>query len=164
MASSLADAEMVVAGRRLDCNAVRRSSSPVKLLGRSLLVLGIVVVAVAGYLAWSTYGSWPVPSGYSFPRHSMWGGPDALYAGTLKDVDGCIRAAGEESFAVVWPPGYRLSVEDGEPVVHGGSRQVRIGEQVRMGGGYYEDGLPPPESRDIGACAPPFFLSTGFSE
>lgn len=131
---------------------------------RSVLVLGIVAVAVALYLAWSTYGAWPVPSGYSFPRHSMWGGPDALYFGTLEDVDGCIRAAGDESFAVVWPPGYRLSVEDGEPVIHGGSREVAMGEQVRMGGGYCEDGRPPPGTRDVGSCAPPFFLSTGFTD
>jgi hypothetical protein len=33
-----------------------------------------------------------------------------------------------------------------------------------MGGGYYEDGQPPPESRDLGDCAPPFFLSTGLSD
>jgi hypothetical protein len=41
---------------------------------------------------------------------------------------------------------------------------VRMGEAVRMGGGYYEDGQPPAGSRDIGACAAPFFLSTGFAE
>lgn len=135
-----------------------------KVLGGSVLVLGIVAVAVALYLAWSTYGAWPVPSGYSFPRHSMWGGPTALFVGTLKDVDGCIRAASDDSFAVVWPPGYRLSIEDGEPVIHGGSRELWMGEDIRMGGAYYEDGQPPPESRDIGTCAPPFFFSTGFSE
>jgi hypothetical protein len=136
----------------------------VKVLRRSVLVFGIAAVAVALYLAWSTFGSWPVPSGYSFPRHSMWGGPDALYVGTLEDVDGCIRAAGDESFAVVWPPGYWLSIEDGEPVIHGGSPEVGMGEEVRMGGGYYEDGRPPPGTRDVGDCAPPFFLSTGVTD
>ncbi|HUF06626.1 MAG TPA: hypothetical protein VMP86_04460 [Candidatus Binatia bacterium] len=35
---------------------------------------------------------------------------------------------------------------------------------VRMGGGYYEDGAPPPGSRDLGSCVPPFFLSTGFTD
>jgi hypothetical protein len=79
-------------------------------------------------------------------------------------VDGCIRAAGSESFAVVWPPGYWLSIEVGEPIVHGGSGEVGMGEQVRMGGGYYEDGAPPPGSRDVGNCAPPFFLSTGLTD
>jgi hypothetical protein len=131
---------------------------------RPVLVLGMVAVAVALFLAWYAYGAWPVPDGYSFPRHSMWGGPDALYVGTLEDVDGCIRAAGDESFAVVWPPGYRLSVEGGEPVIHGNFREVEMGEPVRMGGGYYEDGRPPPETRDVGNCAPPFFLSTGFTD
>ena len=99
-----------------------------------MLVLGIVAVAVALYLALTAYGSWPVPSGYSFPRHSMWGGPDALYVGTLEDVDGCIRAVGDDSFAVVWPPGYRLSVEDGQPVIHGSLPQRILSppeEQIR---------------------------------
>lgn len=129
-----------------------------------MLVLGIAAVAVALYVAWSTYGSWPVPGGYSFPRHSMWGGPQALFEGTLRDVDGCIRAGEDESFAVVWPPGYRLGVEDGEPVVLGGPRDVGMGEHVRMGGGYYEDGQPPPGTRDVGGCTAPFFLSTGFTD
>ena len=75
---------------------------------RWLLALGIIAVAVPVALAWYAFGAWPVPSGYSFPRHSMFGGPDALYVGTLEDVDGCIRTAEYGSFAVVWPPGSRL--------------------------------------------------------
>ncbi len=135
-----------------------------KVLRRSVLLLGVVAVAAAPYLAWYVYGGWPVPNGYSSPRHSMLGRPDALYVGSLEDVDGCIRAAGDESFAVVWPPGYRLSVEGGEPVIHGSSRDVGMGEPVRIGGGYYEDGRPPAGTRDVGSCAPPFFLSTGFTD
>jgi hypothetical protein len=131
---------------------------------RALLAVVGVATAFAASFLWSTYGSWPVPSGYSFPRHSMWGGPAALYEGTLEEVDGCIRAAGDKSFAVVWPPGYRLNLEDGEPIVVGGSRSVGMDEPIRMGGGYYEDGAPPPGTRDVGTCAPPFFLSTGFSD
>jgi hypothetical protein len=94
----------------------------------------------------------------------MFGGPDALFEGTLEEIDGCIRATGIESFAVVWPPGYWLSIDDGEPVVHGFARSARMGETVRMGGGYYEDGQPPPGSRDISGCGPPYFLSTGLSD
>ena len=135
-----------------------------KLVGRMLLVAGVIVVAVALYLAWSTFGSWPVPQGYSFPRHSMYGGPDALFEGTLEDVNGCIRSDEDGSFAVVWPPGYRLSLTDGQPVIHGGGQEVGMGQPVRMGGGYYEDGAPPPGTRDVGSCEPPFFLSTGFSD
>jgi len=131
---------------------------------RVVLLLGVGFVAVALSAAWYAYGAWPVPDGYSFPRHSMFGGPAALYEGTLEDVDGCIRAAGDESFAVVWPPGYWLNVEAGEPLVHGYFREVGMGEPVRMGGGYYEDRQPPPETRDVGDCAPPFFLSTGFTD
>lgn len=105
-------------------------------LGRSLIVLAIAVVAIALSVGWYAFGAWPVPNGYSFPRHSQFGGPDALYVGTLENVGGCIRAAGDDSFAVVWPPGYWLSIDAGEPVVHGGFREVRMGEPVRMGGGY----------------------------
>ena len=89
---------------------------------------------------------------------------DAQFVGILEEVDGCIRAAGDASFAVVWPPGYWLTIEDGEPVVRRLARGVRMGEPVQMGGEYYEDGQPPPGSRDIGECAPPFFLSTGLSD
>jgi hypothetical protein len=131
---------------------------------RLLLALGVVVAVVALSVAWLVYGGSPAPPGYSFPRHSMFGGPDALFIGALEAVDGCIRTAGDGSFAVVWPPGYRLSVEGGEPVVHTGFHAVRMGERVRMGGGYYEDGRPPPVTRDVGTCAPPFFLSTGFTD
>ena len=128
---------------------------------RPLLALGVVAAAVALSAAWLVYGGWPVPDGYSFPRHSMVGGPDALFVGPLEDVDGCIRTAGDSSFGVVWPPGSRLSIEGGEPIIHEGFHDVGMGEQVRMGGGYYEDGRPPPETRDVGTCAPPYFLSTG---
>lgn len=131
---------------------------------RAVLVLGVVAVTVAVAVVWNVLGSLPVPSGYSFPRHSMFGGPDALFVGTLEEVDGCIRATGDGSFAVVWPPGYWLTIEDGEPVVHRFAHGVGMGEPVQMGGGYYEDGQPPPGGRDIGDCAPPFFLSTGISD
>ena len=135
-----------------------------KVVRRAFLALGVVVVAGALYRAWYVYGGWPAPNGYSLPRNSMLGGPTALYVGTLEDVEGCIRAAGDISFAVVWPPGYHLSIEGGEPVIYGRFREVGMGEPVRMGGGYYEDGRPPPGTRDVGSCAPPFFLSTGFSD
>jgi hypothetical protein len=133
-------------------------------LRRALLAIGAVAMAIMLSVGWYAFGAWPVPSGYSFPRHSMFGGPDALFEGTLRDVAGCIRTDGADSFAVVWPPGYRLSIEAGEPVVHAGLRKVHMGEQLRMGGGYYESGDPPPGSRDLGGCAPPFFLSTSFSD
>jgi hypothetical protein len=92
------------------------------------------------------------------------GGPDAVFAGALEDANGCIRTAGDQSFAVIWPPGYRLSLEHGEPVVHRGARGIGMGEPIRMGGGYYEDGSPPPGARDVGDCAPPYFLSTGLTD
>jgi hypothetical protein len=125
------------------------------------LVLGVVVLALAAYGAWYVYGAWPVPEGWEFPRHSLWGsGPAALFEGQLVHDDGCIMT--QAGATVVWPPGYSLSVEEGEPIVHGSGREVRTGEPVRMGGGWYESGDPPPTTFDLGACPAPYFLSTGF--
>lgn len=130
---------------------------------RAVLGAGLVVAAVLAFVLWYVYGAWPVPSGYEFPRHSLWGGgPTALFEGTLVERDGCIRTDGGDT--VVWPPGYSLSVEAGQPVVHGSGLQVRMGERVRLGGGEYS-------RSQLGAvashgaqtrCQAPFFLTTGF--
>jgi hypothetical protein len=131
-------------------------------LKRAGLALLIVVLAAAAYASWYVYGAWPVPSGYAFPRHSIWAsGPAALFEGTLVVDGSCIRTDDAEPSTVVWPPGYRLAIVDGEPVVFGGSREVRMHQLVRMGGGWYEDGKPPPTTFDLGKCPPPYFLSTG---
>jgi hypothetical protein len=142
-------------------------SGDMKLLGRAALMLGMSVLVLGAYAAWYVYGAWPVPDGYEFPRHSLWGGgPGALFEGSLADQDGCIVGIGPNgAYTVVWPPGYSLGSADGQPVVRGGGREVRMGEQVRMGGGY-------PERRSQlraiagGAadtrCPEPYFLSTGF--
>lgn len=73
------------------------------LLSKTLLAIGVLVLAIGGYLLWFLYGGGPPPAGYSFPRHSMLGGPQALFKGSLENVEGCIRTAGEGSLAVVWP-------------------------------------------------------------
>jgi hypothetical protein len=134
------------------------------------LAVVMVIVGLGAYAAWLLYGGWPPPPGYSFPRHSMWGqGPAALFEGSLQNMDGCIRTIGEtigdRTFAIVWPPGYDLFLDkaDSRPVIRGAWRELRLGEPVRMGGGYYESGDPPPTSRAIDGCAPPYFLSTGFT-
>lgn len=131
-----------------------------KLIG---LVVGVAILAVGGFGIWYVYGAWPVPEGLEFPRHSAWGGgPSALFEGELQEVDGCVRGVSDfGAFTVVWPPGYSLTLDEGEPVVNGGARRVRMGEPVRMGGGYYESGEPPPGTRDLGDCPAPYFLSTG---
>jgi hypothetical protein len=133
-------------------------------LKRIALVAAVAVLVFSTFTAWYVYGSWPVPDGYSFPRHAAWGGgPTALFEGDLQEAEGCIQGATDSgAFSVVWPPGYHLTLDRGEPVLHGGSLQVRMGERVRMGGGYYETGEPPPGTRDLGTCPPPYFLSTGF--
>jgi hypothetical protein len=129
------------------------------------LPLAAAVLVVGAFTVWYVYGTWPVPEGYGFPRHSMWGsGPEALFEGTLQDVDGCIRTGGGQPFTVVWPPGYALAVDDNEPVVHGSSREIRMGQVVRMGGGYYESGDAPPTTITVGNCPPPYFLTTGLAD
>ncbi|MEX0625637.1 MAG: hypothetical protein WD402_03745 [Chloroflexota bacterium] len=132
-------------------------------LRRFAMLIGVALVVGGAYAAWYIYGAWPVPDGYAFPRHSIWGsGPGALFEGELVEVDGCIETTGDDSSTVVWPPGYFLRVQDGQPVVHGSWRELRMGESVRMGGGWYS--TVPPTGFDIGGCPPPFFLSTGFVE
>jgi hypothetical protein len=129
---------------------------------RAMLSLGVLIVAIATYLLWYLYGPWPVPDGYAFPRHSIWGGgPVALYVGPLSVDDGCIRTVGVEPQTVVWPPGFILTIEDGEPIVHGNYHEVRMGAPVRLVGGSY--GGAPPTSRTEG-CPPPYFLTTGFAD
>jgi hypothetical protein len=129
------------------------------LLGAAIAAL---LVAVAG--AWYFYGPMPVPHGYHLPRHMLWGGPTGLYEGSLVAEDGCVHTA--DGFTVAWPPGYRLDTDDGEIVIRGGGRTVRMGEQVRMGGGYYEsEPLPDTLSGAADAgCPMPIFLSTGWAD
>jgi hypothetical protein len=134
------------------------------LVRRALLPFGVLVVAVAAYMLWYLYGPWPVPDGYTFPRHSIWGsGPGALYEGSLVDDGGCIRTVNGTPATVIWPPGYTLTTENGQPVVHGDYRDVHMGEAVRMGGGWDEDGPPPPWTRDPGECLGPWFFTTGWN-
>ena len=125
----------------------------------------IALVVGVALTAWSVFGAWPVPEGYAFPRHSIWGGgPAALFDGVLVEEDGCIMTEGGGT--VVWPPGSWLSVEGGEPIVHVSWRAVRMGERVRMGGGEYSRA----ELTGVAAgaagtrCPGPFFLTTGTAD
>jgi hypothetical protein len=137
--------------------------SAMRWIKRGAAVLVLVLLAGAAYTGWYVYGAWPEPVGYDFPRHSIWGGgPLALFEGTLGMESGCVRTAGPSALTVVWPPGYRLVIVDDEPIVIGGSRDVRMGHEIRMGGGSY--GRPPPTSFNIGDCPGPYFLSTGFED
>lgn len=131
---------------------------------RSLAMLGVIVAAMVLFAAWYLLlRPVPPPAGYEFPRHALGAaGPGALYEGVLTDDDGCIRAG---DFLVIWPAGYALSLADDVPVVRGDGREVTMDEPVRLGGGYYEDGLPEAAAdASIGACAGPFFLATGFTD
>jgi len=133
-------------------------------LRRVALGTGVVLALGVAAGAWYFFGPTHVPDGYRFPRHGMFGGPTGLYEGTLLEEDGCIRT--DDGFTVAWPPGYRLGLEDGEPVVTGGLRKVRMGEPVRMGGGYYESEPLPDvlsDAADAG-CPMPYFLSTGWAD
>ena len=88
-------------------------------------------------------GSPPGPSiGIALPRHGWSGeGPAALGSGRLELDDGCLslRSADGTSYVVVWPPDTRIMLEDGTPVVWIGADTARVGDDVRLGGGYYSD-------------------------
>lgn len=131
-------------------------------LKRLAVAVTVVLLAVGGYALWYVYGAWPVPAGYEFPRHSLWGGgPAALFVGKLVEVDGCLRTSGSDAATVVWPPGYSLDVTDGRPEVHGSGQVIHLGETVQLGGGWYEARTTfLPETR----CPAPFFLTTGLVE
>ena len=135
-------------------------------LERIAAVMGIALVLALGYTAWTIYGASPVPTGYEFPRHSLWGGgPLGLFEGTLVERDGCILTDGGGT--VVWPPGSSLSLDrNGEPIVHIGDEELRIGELVRLVGGQYSRAqlasvaAGAAESR----CPEPFVLTTGIGD
>jgi hypothetical protein len=134
-------------------------------LRRFAIMTLIIFVAAGAYAAWYVYGAWPVPEGYEFPRHSLWGGgPGALFVGTLMDEDGCILT--DAGGTVVWPPGSWLSVTDGEPIVHVSGREVRMGERIPLGGGEYPRAglaaVAPGAART--RCPEPFFLTTGIAD
>ena len=136
-------------------------------LKRAAAVIGIVFVAACAYAVWYVYGAWPVPDGYEFPRHSIWGGgPDVLLVGELVDEGGCIRAAGGGGTTIVWPPGFSLSIEDGQPVVHGAGRNVGMGAVIRLVGGEYTRSELRGVAEGAGRtrCPAPFFLTTGYAD
>jgi hypothetical protein len=133
-------------------------------LRRAGLVVGVVLVAASVYGLWYVYGAWPVPDGYEFPRHSIWGGgPTALFEGGLSDHDGCITTDGGST--VVWPPGFSLSIEAGRPVIHGAGQDLQMGQQVRLGGGEYTRTELAAVASGAAAtrCPEPFFLTTGLA-
>lgn len=117
----------------------------------------------------------PAPAGWYFPRHEGFqnGGPAALGIGTLVARQGCLYIDGEgPDTLVIWPRDFWLEVSGGIAIVQsGGGTSVRLGEEVRMGGGYYEDlpavlpfvrellldpDLPPCPTRS-------YFVGTGFA-
>lgn len=134
-------------------------------LKRVGLVVGVLLLATGAYSVWYVYGAWPVPEGYEFPRHSLWGaGPTGLFEGELVEEDGCIRTSGEGGATVVWPPGYSLQLNDGRLEIHGGGHVAAMGEPVRLGGGWYETRSQHPTLLPETRCPAPFMLSTGFAD
>ena len=131
-------------------------------IGVVVAIVAVVGVVAIGFVAWNVYGTWPVPAGYAFPRHSLWGsGPAGLYEGRLVVDDGCILT--EDGDTVIWPPFSSLAITDGQPIVRIGLDSVQIGDPVRLGGGYYEAGLLPEVARgaDRWGCPGTYFLTTG---
>ena len=64
----------------------------------------------------------------------------ALLEGRLELQGECLRVVTTwepEGFVIVWPPGFRIDMRDGEMAVvnGGGSLIARVGDEVAVGGG-----------------------------
>lgn len=92
----------------------------------------VLVVADKGPIARTAQSAGPVRH---FPQFKFPGrAGEALHIGTLEMKNGCLTMG---DYLILWPSSARLSVgPDGVPVVAGGTgRPLRVGDQVRMGGG-----------------------------
>jgi hypothetical protein len=137
---------------------------------RSATMLAVLLLAMVLYGLWYALLRTPsTPDGYDFPHHSLSGGPDALYEGTLLESEGCVVT--EAGDTVVWPGGYWLELRsDGSLAVHGDGREVAVGDAVRLGGGYYDrDGLLGIGATEATEAGCPegtdgYFLTTGWGD
>lgn len=92
----------------------------------------IVIVPDKGPIADAPQSAGPVKH---FPQFKFPGpAGEALFAGRLEVKNGCLTIGGN---LLLWPSGARLSLgADGVPVVGGGTgRPLRVGDEVRLGGG-----------------------------
>jgi hypothetical protein len=131
-------------------------------LRRVALVALLGLVATGAFVAWNVYGAWPVPNGYAFPRHPLWGGgPAALYTGTLLVQDGCILT--EDGDTVIWPPFSSLAVVEGIPVIRIAGREIGMGARVELGGGWYDQDYADDVATGVrgSSCPSRYFLTTG---
>jgi hypothetical protein len=92
----------------------------------------VIIVPDKGPIARAVQSAGPVTHfpQFKFPGRLM----DAALSGTLEVKNGCLTIG---DTLVLWPSGARLTLgADGVPVVAGGTGQpLRVGAQVRMGGG-----------------------------
>lgn len=92
----------------------------------------VVIVQDKGSIARNVQSAGPVTHfpQFKFPGRLM----DAALSGTLDVKNGCLMVGGT---LILWPSNAKLSLgPDGVPVVGGGrGRPLRVGDQVRMGGG-----------------------------
>jgi hypothetical protein len=90
------------------------------------------IVADKGPIAGTPQAAGPVKHflQFKYPGRLM----DALLAGKLEVRNGCLMVS---DYLVLWPSSAQLSLdEDGTPVVRGGrGPPLRVGEEVKMGGG-----------------------------
>lgn len=101
----------------------------------------------------------PTQSGYLFPTHPVSNqAPAALLIGALEAEDGClyVRETPTSRFLIVWPDTYSLELDtSGAPwIAESGVNVVRVGDEVRLGGG--ETALPAEARR----CGEPAWLAT----
>lgn len=115
----------------------------------------VIIVQDKGPIALAPQSAGPVKH---FPQFKFPGrAGEALFTGKLEVTNGCLTI---DNNLILWPSHARLSVgPDGIPIVGGGTGQpLRVGDQVRMGGGtawtnFRSEGLLQPLPADCGGEA-----------
>jgi len=129
---------------------------------RAVLIALAIVLAGAAIVVIGYFYRAPVPDGYALPRHNWWGGgPAGLYAGSLVDRNGCIGT--DDGETIVWPARYSLAIVDGRPMVNGDGRWATPGDEVRLGGGWYDTAeVLASVTGEKTDCPAPYFITTSF--
>ncbi len=107
-----------------------------------------------------------VETSVAFPRQEALSGESssmtAALTGTLVEGEGCLWVeglVGAGRVLPVWPAEFSLEAQDGEiSVSDGQGTRVRLGEEVRMGGGYLSAIDPETESQIPEACRGDYFV------
>ena len=129
------------------------------------MIRGLGLVALVALLGGC--GRAPVPPGYDLATHSLppGSGMDALLEGSLailhQDSPGswCLAVvAGSRMVTfVAWPEHFKLVLsDDGKVAVHGAGKELRLGDEVRLGGGEVSTGI---HHSTPGACKSSYYFA-----